>query len=93
MIDFSIRNPLLVNLSLMLVTLVGLLSWAAMPQEMFPTVQEDKVQIVTLYEGAAPEEVERQVTLPLEEELDGLADVDVMTSTSSEGSSVSASTV
>ena len=85
MIDFSIRNPLLVNLSLMLVTLVGLLSWAAMPQEMFPTVQEDKVQIITLYEGAAPEEVERQVTLPLEEELDGLADVDVMTSTSSEG--------
>ncbi len=84
-IDFSIRNPLIVNLLLALVVLAGVQSWFAMPQEMFPTVEEDKVRISTEFEGAAPEEVERQVTLPIEEEFDGMPDIDTMTSTSTEG--------
>ncbi len=85
MIDFSIRNPLIVNLALALVVLSGVLSWFAMPQEMFPTIEQDKVQINTTYEGAAPEEVERQITLPIEEEFDGMRDIDTITSTSNEG--------
>ncbi|MGD9163894.1 MAG: efflux RND transporter permease subunit, partial [Chromatiales bacterium] len=85
MIDFSIRNPLVVNLLLVIVLLAGVLSWYAMPQEMFPVVEQDRVSIKTLFEGASPEEVERQVTLPIEQELDGLADIDVISSTSNEG--------
>ena len=56
-----------------------------MPEETFPVVELDKVRISTVFEGAPPAEVERQVTIPVEEELDALADIDVMTSTSSEG--------
>ena len=85
MIDFSIRNPLVVNLLLVIVLLAGVLSWYAMPQEMFPTVEQDKVSIRTVFEGASPEEVERQISLPIEQELDGLADIDVISSTSNEG--------
>ncbi|MCG7949988.1 MAG: efflux RND transporter permease subunit [Candidatus Thiodiazotropha endolucinida] len=87
MIDFSIRNPLMVNLMLVIILLTGVISWYAMPQEMFPVVEQDKVRITTVFEGASPEEMERQVTLPIEQELDGLADIDVVSSTSSEGSS------
>ncbi len=87
MIDYTIRNPLIVNLLLVLVVLIGILSWNNMPQEMFPVVEQDKVQVVTSFPGAGPEEVERQVTLPLEQELDGLVDIDTITSTSSEGNS------
>ena len=87
MIDYAIRNPLIVNLLLLIVLLAGVLSWYAMPQEMFPTIEQDKVSIRTLFEGASPEEMERQVTLPIEQELDGLADIDVISSTSSESSS------
>ena len=87
MIDFSIRNPLIVNLFLALVALAGIQAWNGMPQEMFPTVEQDKVRVTTIFEGASPEEVERQVTLPIEEALDGLPDIDVMTSTSTEGRS------
>jgi multidrug efflux pump subunit AcrB len=86
-IDFSIRNPLIVNLLLVIILLAGVISWYALPQEMFPVVEQDKVRITTVFEGAAPEEMERQVTLPIEQELDGLADIDVISSTSSEGSS------
>lgn len=85
LIRFSINNPLLTNMLLVIIFIMGLLSWKAMPQEMFPNIQLDKVRITTVFEGAAPEEVERQVTLPIEEEFDGVADIDVVTSTSQEG--------
>lgn len=48
-------------------------------------IELDRVSVVTEYPGAAPVEVERGVTVPIEEELDSLADIDSMLSTSSEG--------
>jgi len=85
LIRFSITNPLITNLSLVLVMLLGVLSWYAMPQEMFPLVELDMARVTTVFEGASPEEVERQVTLTIEEEFDGMSDLDIVTSTSSEG--------
>jgi multidrug efflux pump subunit AcrB len=85
LIRFSLANPLITNLSLVLVMLLGVLSWHAMPQEMFPVVELDMARVTTIFEGASPEEVEHQITLTIEEEFDGMSDLDVMTSTSSEG--------
>ena len=47
MIDFSIKNPLLVNLFLILILLLGILSWQSMPEEMFPVVEKDRIKITT----------------------------------------------
>ena len=85
LIRFSINNPLVTNLMLVIVVILGVLSWRSMPQEMFPTVEMDVVSVSVEFEGASPEEVERQVVIPLEEEFDGMADNDVMSSTSNEG--------
>ena len=82
-INYSIKNPLVVNL--VLVIAAGIISWRSMPQEMFPVVDKDQVRINTEFEGASPEEVEVQITAPIEEELDLLADIDVVTSESNEG--------
>ncbi|NOY61586.1 MAG: efflux RND transporter permease subunit [Gammaproteobacteria bacterium] len=87
LIRFSINNPLLTNLLLALILIAGVLSWYAMPQEMFPVVELDRVRIATVFEGASPEEVERLVTLPIEQEFDGMADIDDVISTSGEGAS------
>ena len=87
LIRYSIRNPLIINLSLLLIIIMGTLSWRLLPQEMFPVFDLDSVKISTEFEGASPEEVEAQVTLVIEEEFDGMADIDVMTSTSREGHS------
>ncbi len=87
LIRFAIANPLVTNLLLGIVVILGVLSWRAMPQEMFPVVELDSVLITAEFEGASPEEVESQVTLPVEEEFDGMADIDVITSTSNEGMS------
>ncbi|MBL1432992.1 MAG: efflux RND transporter permease subunit [Gammaproteobacteria bacterium] len=87
LVRFAIQNALITNLFLLLVITIGVMSWQSMPEELFPEIETDKVAISTIYAGASPEEVERQVTLLIEEEFDGLADIDVIRSTSVEGSS------
>ncbi len=84
-ISYTIRYPLIVNLSLVLVLVLGLMAWYALPQEIFPVVELDMVNIKTEFEGASPLEVEQQVTLPIEEEFEDSQDIDFITSTSSEG--------
>ena len=84
-VQFSIRNSLIVNLFLVVIVVGGVVSWNTMPQEMFPNIDLDRVRISTEYEGAPPEEIEKQITVLVEEELDSLADIDVVTSESSEG--------
>ena len=45
--------------------MIGIISWQSMPEEMFPVVEKDAIKIITNYDGASPEEVEKQVTIPL----------------------------
>ena len=85
MIRFSLENPLLVNLILVLTLVLGVLAWRSMPQEVFPVFERDVLEVRATFEGASPEEVERQITIPIEEALDFLVDVDSVTSRSQEG--------
>ncbi len=85
LIRYAINNPLIANLILVVILVAGVLSWKSMPQEMFPLVELDRVRIVTEFPGASPEEVERLVTVPVEEQFDGMADIDTIVSTSTEG--------
>ncbi|HSH29890.1 MAG TPA: efflux RND transporter permease subunit [Thiohalobacter sp.] len=85
MIRYAIEHPLIINLLLAVVVIIGVTSWQAMPQEMFPVVEKDMVRIDTVFEGASPEEVEQQVTLPIEDAFDGMSDIETLTSTSNEG--------
>ena len=84
MIRFSIKNALLANLLLGLILIIGILSWQAMPQEMFPNIALDKVRISTVFKGASPEEIETQITLPIEQEIEGMNGIDTLVSSSSE---------
>jgi len=84
LIRYSINNPLIVNLSLVIVLIMGILSWRQLPQEIFPVVDLDLVHIMTEFEGASPAEVEQQITLPLEEEFENSQDIDYISSISRE---------
>ena len=50
----------------------GIVAFKSLPIEAFPDVSDIQVQVITLYSGRAPEEVEKQVTIPLEIALAGL---------------------
>jgi len=84
-IRFSINNPLIVNLGLVMVLVMGILAWRLLPQEIFPVVNLDMVSIKTDFEGASPVEVEQQITLPIEEEFEDSQDIDYISSRSNEG--------
>lgn len=85
LIKFSIKNPLIVNLSLVIVFIMGVLAWFELPQEIFPTLALDMVSITTEFEGASPAEVEQQITLSVEEEFEDAQDIDYISSISREG--------
>ncbi len=84
LIQFSLKNPLLVNLSLILLLILGVITWQKLPQEIFPVVDLDMVSIKTEFEGASPAEVEQQVTIPIEKEFEDSQDIDYITSVNKE---------
>ena len=71
-IFFAVNQPLLVFLMLILFIGVGIAAFRNLPIEAFPDVTDIQVTVVTLYPGQAAEEVEKQVTVPLEIALSGL---------------------
>jgi cobalt-zinc-cadmium resistance protein CzcA len=66
---FSIQQRVFVLCCVVVLGLFGLRALDNLPIEAFPDVQDVQVQIVTQLNGAAPEEVERVVTLPIEREM------------------------
>lgn len=66
---FFIDRPLLVNLIMVLVFVIGLMTIADMRYEYNPKVDMGSVNITTVRAGSGPEDIELAITLPLEEEL------------------------
>ena len=70
-VDVALRQPLFVALGLLLFIGGGLLAFKNLPVEAFPDVTDTQVIVISLYPGRAAEEVERQVTIPLEVSVSG----------------------
>ena len=72
LIYFAVHQPLFVFLILVLFIGAGIAAFKTLPIEAFPDVTDIQVNVVTLYPGHAAEEVEKQVTIPLEIALSGI---------------------
>jgi multidrug efflux pump subunit AcrB len=82
---FSVKNSLFVNLISIIILIVGTYYWFHIKKEAFPNISMDFVQVTTAYRGATPQEIEKLITIPLEEELIEVDDIDEITSISAEG--------
>ena len=71
-VHFALNQPLFIILGLLLFIGVGVSAFRSLPIEAFPDVTDTQVTIISLYPGRAPEEVEKQVTIPLEIALAGV---------------------
>src|SRR6266566_3880151 len=71
-VSFSVHQPLFVFLLTALFLGGGIIAFRTLPVEAFPDVSDIQVTVITLYPGYAAEEVEKQVTTPLEIGLSGL---------------------
>ncbi len=84
-IDWSLRYRWLVIASTGALALVGLLSFRALPIDAFPDTTPVQVQINTVAEALGPLEIERQITIPLENAISGLPHVEELRSLSKFG--------
>src|SRR5215475_8090529 len=71
-VSFAIHQPLFLSLLLLLFIGAGIAAFRSLPVEAFPDVTDVQVTVITLFPGHAPEEVEKQITIPLEIGLSGL---------------------
>ena len=83
----AVDNSVAVNMAALTLCLAGVLTYMGMPREVFPVFSQQMVEVQSFYTGAATEDVERLITLPLEDELFSIDGLDSMTSTSQEGTS------
>ncbi|MFA5060613.1 MAG: efflux RND transporter permease subunit [Candidatus Omnitrophota bacterium] len=83
--EFSIRNSLLVNLISVFIWTMGIIAMFNVNRDAFPNVSMDVLTVTTVYSGAPAEDVEKLVTIPLENEIKGVSGIKEMTSTSEEG--------
>jgi cobalt-zinc-cadmium resistance protein CzcA len=71
-VSLALNEPLYVALLLVLFMAAGVAAFRSLPVEAFPDVTDVQVTVITLFPGHAPEEVEKQITIPLEIGLSGL---------------------
>lgn len=71
-VNFALHQPLFMVLMAVLFIGGGFYAFKSLPIEAFPDVSDIQVAVITLFPGHAPEEVEKQVTIPLEISLSGL---------------------
>src|SRR5712692_4103228 len=88
LVEFALRNKILV-LSLGVILVVwGVISFHTLPVEAYPDVANNWVQVISQWPGRAAEEVEQQVTIPIEVQMNGIAHLTHLRSTSLFGLSV-----
>jgi cobalt-zinc-cadmium resistance protein CzcA len=72
LVDFALNNRFLVVVIAILLLGWGIISFRALPIEAYPDVANNYVQVITQWPGRAAEEVEQQVTIPIETVVNGL---------------------
>ncbi len=87
MIKYSVKKPLTVLVSVILVLVLGVVSFLGLSTDLLPTISLPYVVIVTAYPGASPERVEVAVTQPIEQSVATISGLENITSTSSENAS------
>ena len=71
-ISYVLRHRALVVALLLVFVIVGVFSYQRLPVEAFPDVSNVSVQVITLFPGHAAEEVERLVTIPIENQMNSV---------------------
>jgi HAE1 family hydrophobic/amphiphilic exporter-1 len=81
-VDFFIRRPIFAAVCSIIVTLVGALAIPTLPIGQYPDLAPPQVTVTSTYIGASSDVVESAVTIPLEQELNGVEGMRYISSTS-----------
>jgi cobalt-zinc-cadmium resistance protein CzcA len=85
LVDFALKNRWLVLGGVVVLTAWGIVSFRNLPIEAYPDVANNYVQIITQWPGRSAEEIERQVTVPVEIQMAGIPHLTHLRSTTLAG--------
>src|SRR5579883_1865087 len=85
---FSIKNPYFIIVICLALAVIGITSVARMPVDLFPTINLPEVVVATFYSGMPPEDIETDITNPLERFFTQASGMDHMESRSLQGVSI-----
>jgi len=72
LIESSLKNPLAVGMTVLLVAVLGFMSLSELPLQLFPDIDRPQIAVQTNWRAASPEEVESELLEPQEQVLQGL---------------------
>lgn len=73
--DYAVDHPVPVTIFVAVLTLFGFMAVSSLTQAMFPDINKPTVNVTVSYPGVSPEEIELQVTSPIEDELSKISGV------------------
>jgi hydrophobic/amphiphilic exporter-1 (mainly G- bacteria), HAE1 family len=83
LVDFFIKRPIFATVCALLIILAGAVSIPGLPISLYPTLAPPQVTVTSNYVGANAQVVESAVTIPLEQQINGVEGMHYITSTSS----------
>jgi HAE1 family hydrophobic/amphiphilic exporter-1 len=85
---FALTRPVITAMFFIGLAAYGLFSYASLGENLFPNVAFPFVAVSASYPGASPSEMEKLVVKPIEDQLDGMENLDRLTASAQEGSAV-----
>lgn len=85
---FSVKKPVTITMMILIVIVLGAISLSKLSIDLLPNIELPIAVVQTTYSGAGPEEVENLITVPMEQAVGTIENIDTITSYSNEGSSL-----
>ena len=85
--EFAVNRPITIVMVTLSMLVLGWISLTRLPLESFPSISSTAVNVNVSYPSSSPEEIEREITRPLEESVAMLSNIERISATSSQSNS------
>ncbi|AGA70644.1 cation/multidrug efflux pump [Desulfitobacterium dichloroeliminans LMG P-21439] len=86
--ETSVKRPVTIIMTVLIVILLGTVSLSRLPIDLFPEFELPMAIVMTDYSGVGPQEIEKLITNPIEGVVSSVENIDSVTSTTTQGSSI-----
>ena len=87
-VEFSIKRRVTVSMVVVVIVILGFISYTKLGLDMFPDMESPYISVVTGYSGVSSEDIEQNITRPLEQWISTITNVNEIKSISQEGMSI-----
>ncbi len=87
-VEFSIRRRVTVSMVVVVIVILGLVSYTRLGLDLLPDMELPNISVVTSYQGVSSEDIEKNITRPIEQWVSTVSNVKEVKSVSQEGSSI-----